>query len=647
VISNPNNFKLGYLFLALFLEFILRLYTSTAKIKILNCLKKNLKNYMNIKTERQLNKAKKLAKKGEYKKASEILSKIIKILPENKEVRKALHQLNSNSKLRPSRNELDQMMAMFSSNQIDSAIISVENLISKYPDDAFLCNFRGACYSEIDSSDIAIHCFESAITLKPDYAEAHFNLGVLYHKLKEFNKAKKSYKNAIKFNNSYSTALNNLGLIQMEQLDTDSAIENFEWAIAFSPEYSEAHNNLGVAYQEIGNFDKAKSQFEKAVELDSNYLQAFHNLGVLCEMLNYTDIALYSYEQVVKIDPEFTEGYRNISKLKKFKANDPQISIIKDLYFRLNQDISDKAKLCFTLAKIYEDLGNKAKFFEFLNKGNNLRKQEINYSIDDSCEFQAKIKKLFAMPIPKIEILPIKPIRKKPIFIVGMPRSGTSLVEQIIASHSDVFGAGELNYLKETVSHSIENFINDGEYSLNQKDIEFIRENYLEAINQIKTSKVVITDKMPANFRLIGFILLAIPEAKIIHVKRDAIATCWSNYRHYFSSGNGFSFNQNDLVKFFELYSEIMSFWNELYPDQIYDLCYEELTSSQEKETKKLLKYCELDWDENCLNFHKNKRIVKTASAAQVRKKMYQGSSEEWKQFEPQIKTLIDGLKSY
>jgi hypothetical protein len=153
---------------------------------------------------------------------------------------------------------------------------------------------------------------------------------------------------------------------------------------------------------------------------------------------------------------------------------------------------------------------------------------------------------------------------------------------------------------------------------------------------------------MPLNFRWIGFILTAFPEAKIVHLKRDAMAICWSNYKHYFSSkGNGWAYNIHDLVGFYELYIDLMAFWHQLFPDKIYDICYEDLTTNQEEETRKLLEYCELDWDENCLNFHTNKRALKTASKFQVRQKMYQGSSEAWKKHEAYLQPLIKAFSSY
>ena len=153
---------------------------------------------------------------------------------------------------------------------------------------------------------------------------------------------------------------------------------------------------------------------------------------------------------------------------------------------------------------------------------------------------------------------------------------------------------------------------------------------------------------MHMNFRFIGFILSAFPEAKIVHLKRDARATCWSNYQYFFTNEeNSYAFNLDDLAGFYGLYTDLMDFWHQTFPDKIYDLCYEDLTTNQEEETRKLLEYCELDWDENCLNFHTSKRAVKTASALQVTQKMYQGSSEAWKKHEEYLQPLIKALSSY
>ena len=185
-------------------------------------------------------------------------------------------------------------------------------------------------------------------------------------------------------------------------------------------------------------------------------------------------------------------------------------------------------------------------------------------------------------------------------------------------------------------------------YSLPEEAFISIRQQYLDELSRFEVPENVITDKLPLNFQYIGFILSAFPEAKIVHLKRDARATCWSNYQCFHTNNqNIFSYNLDDLAGFYGLYVELMDFWHQLYPGKIYDICYEDLTTNQEEETRKLLQYCELDWDENCLNFHTNKRAVKTASSLQVREKMYQGSSEAWKKHESYLQPLIKALSSY
>ena len=205
-----------------------------------------------------------------------------------------------------------------------------------------------------------------------------------------------------------------------------------------------------------------------------------------------------------------------------------------------------------------------------------------------------------------------------------------------------------MNTLADLIEPILNNHLAKDKYKLSEKTFLSVRQQYLEALSRFNVPENVITDKMPLNCQYIGFILSAFPEAKIVHLKRDARATCWSIYKHYFSSaGNGWAYNLDDLAEFYGLYLEQMNFWHQLYPGKIYDICYEDLTTHQEEETQKLLQYCELDWDENCLNFHTSKRVVKTASALQVRQKMYQGSSEAWKKHEEYLQPLIKALSSY
>ncbi len=599
---------------------------------------------MSIKNDRLLSKAKKLVKKGEIKEARKIYLNILEYSSSNKEAKIGLKSIENEDEAQLSQEQLDYVIQLYSSGQMDKALLSIKELIQDFPNIPLLHNISGACNSALGEIDSAIISFNKAIELKPDYDEAYFNLGVAFHQTGKLGEALNSYERAISIKHAYPTAHNNLGLIALSQGQLDNALKSFEWAVAYGPEYAEAHNSLGAALQELKQFEKAKASFKKAVALNPQYAQGLHNLAILCEIINLQDEASEYYEKALAVEPNYAEAYRNQSRTKKYKKNDPQIKQMQSIYSNDNLSISDKVHINFALAKVNEDLGNQKDFFKHLDEGSRLRKKQLNYNINETEEFHSSLIRLFSEDQPKIKQLSLGPLDIRPIFIVGMPRSGTSLVEQIISSHHSVHGAGELNNFKNVVTPALKNYIGNLTNTINEDDLLSIRKNYIKSLMDLNVSENIITDKMPVNFRMIGLILTAIPEAKIIHLTRNPKATCWSNYKHYFANENGFTFDQEDLARFFILYQELMGFWHKSFPNKIHDISYERLTTHQEDETQKLLKYCELDWDNNCLNFHKNTRAVHTASASQVRQKMYQGSSDAWKKYEKFLQPLIMGL---
>ena len=313
---------------------------------------------------------------------------------------------------------------------------------------------------------------------------------------------------------------------------------------------------------------------------------------------------------------------------------------------RTDLSLLDRIGFNFALSHVYENLENHDEQFKFLNEANSLRKEELNYTIKRDKKYFSTIKASFNSPHASIKKSSYSPTIKKLIFIVGMPRSGTSLVHQIIDSHNEAYGAGELNILNKFIGAFLKEHNNEGKNFLSEEDVLSIREHFLDSLSRLNITENIIVDKMPLNFRYIGFILAAFPEAKIVHMNRDPMATCWSIYKYYFN-GNSYSFDQDDLAQYFQMYKDLMVFWGQLFPNKIYDICYEDLTADQEAETRKLLEYCELEWDESCLNFHTNKKAVKTTSAMQVRQKIYQGSSEVWKKYEAFLQPLIKGLNYY
>ena len=227
-----------------------------------------------------------------------------------------------------------------------------------------------------------------------------------------------------------------------------------------------------------------------------------------------------------------------------------------------------------------------------------------------------------------------------------MPRSGTTLVEQILASHSQIYGAGEREVLNRIVIPTLGNINKDHFSKLTRDIIRDIRNRYLDELDSLGDDEPRITDKMPQNFRWTGFILTAMPEAKVINLQRDPVATCWSVFKHYFSNkGIGYAYDLVDVAGYYKLYINLMDFWRGRFPNQLYDLNYEALTENQEEETRKLLKYCGLGWENQCLEFHKTKRSVKTSSSVQVRQAMYKGSSGAWRKYETHLQPMLQVLE--
>ena len=286
-------------------------------------------------------------------------------------------------------------------------------------------------------------------------------------------------------------------------------------------------------------------------------------------------------------------------------------------------------------------MGKIEKAFDCLDKCNLLKKENSNFSMNEQENIFNKIKNFFFdMDNKNLEFN--DKIKSIPIFIVGMPRSGTTLVEQIISSHSQVTGAGELGFVRRFGAG-----IATGTTEVNNQSLLDFRHNYLNKLRNVSNENLIITDKMPQNFRYIALLCAAFPEAKIVHVQRNAEATCWSNFKHYFASkGLGYSYDLADTVRYYGLYKELMHFWSQSYSDRIYLMDYDKLTEDQEPETRRLVDYLELNWEEACLAPQNNKRAVKTVSQQEVRQEVYKGSSQAWRKYAPFLDGVFDELET-
>ena len=522
----------------------------------------------------------------------------------------------------------------------EEALDSLREAVRLAPDSAVAHYNLAGTLQVLEKLGEAVECYQRAIDLKPDYAEAHFFLGRILQDQGALEQADRSYKYAVETRPTYAEAHYNRGIVLEDLGRPEEAVVAFEAAIRAKPLYVEAFNNLGSTLHSLGRLSEAEHWFDTAVTTDPNSAEAWANLGLLRVELGSLDQARAHYERALSIRPSSAELHRQLSTLKKFESDDAQHDALKALYQDQSISMQERCHVNFAMAKAAEDLGHYQQAFQHYREGNELRGRILNYKFDNDAQFFAQIKHAYSA-MSDIEFSMTNGRKSPtPIFVLGMPRSGTSLVEQIIAAHSNVAGGGELPFVR-ALGIDIAAGYSEAIYA----DMIRFREHYLAALSDKSCGETFITDKMPDNFFFIGLICRALPEAKIVHVKRDPYAVCWANFKQYFQQeGLGYSYSLEDTVEYYKQYAQLMSFWRRTLDDRIYDVDYELLTADPETEIRKLILAIGIDWQDACLSPELNDRRVTTASATQVRQKIYQGSSSHWRQYKPYLDGAFDKL---
>ena len=474
----------------------------------------------------------------------------------------------------------------------------------------------------------------------PNFQAVYNLLGLCLQSQKKFLEAIKYYKIAIQNNPNFFVAINNLGLTYHNMYDLKNAQHYYERAIEINPKFTHPISNLGNIKKELNNYEEAIKCYKLALSIDNKLYIVLHNLGMAYQALGKFEESKKYFETVLKNNPKFTRADRSLSMSLKYDINNPHLKSMENKIKDQSLNNFQKIELYFGLGKAYEDIKNYKKSFENYKLGNKIKRDTIKYQINDDVKLFENIKNSFSnINFQNLENVGNK--SNKMIFILGMPRSGTTLVEQIIANHKNVYGAGELRDLTQIIK---ENFLVNDKIKFpekfNIKDQNFFSNmgtKYLENLDRYNTNKNYITDKAPLNFKWIGLIKLILPKSKIIHCTRDPKDICLSLFKNIFEGQLNFSYNLEEVGKFHKLYQNLMEFWKQLFPDFIYDISYEKLVKNQELESRKLLDFCNLDWDKNCLTFYKNKRGIVTASFAQARKPIYKNSVKSWQNYKNEL----------
>lgn len=414
--------------------------------------------------------------------------------------------------------------------------------------------------------------------------------------------------------------------------DLHRAQAAFEATLNFDPNNSNAQNNLGSVLEKQGRQENAKAAYEKAVEMDPGNVEAINNIASMMIAAGDLDVAKEKLETAIKIRQDYIEAHHNLSGLKTY--TDEDIKTLKGLDPSRLPPIN-QARWAFILGKAYADVGDHNKAFDHYERGNKLMRGLIKFDGDEAAKFhQSLIDEFKTDDCASLEGAIDDPT---PIFIVGMPRSGSTLTEQILASHTDVYAAGELLTLSNLIKEKCPSFPND----LSDDQLKDIGNAYLTELKKHVPDAKRIIDKMPGNYAFIGLISKILPGAKIIHTRRNPMDCCVSIFTRLFLEPVHYAYDLKELGNYYNNYQDLMDHWRDTLPqDMMTEVQYEEIVGDLENQAKDLIKFVGLDWQDAVLDFHKQKGNVTTASAAQVRKPIYKTSVERWRVYEDKLVEL-------
>jgi tetratricopeptide (TPR) repeat protein len=575
-------------------------------------------------------------------------------------------------------------IAYFDIGDYDTAIACYETAIAARPRFAEAISNRGNALRQLRRYTEAETEYRRALAINPTYAEAYNNMGSVLRDLERPAEAEQAYKRALSLRPNYLEALNNLilahkdlkqyeeglavarealklnpqngdayayiGAIHVDQKRIEAAFEALQKSLVIAPNKPETLNMLGRAYFEAEQPAKAIDAYKRAIALKPDFADPYNNMGnALKEIGNFAE-ARKAFETCLALSPESLGTYVNLVDTYKFTSSeDRHLKSIETALARSDLTEERRMQLSFAAAKAYDDLKRFDEGFPLLLTGNALKRKTVEYDEKTVLAYFDRIRNVLTADV----------LRSKsgggnasatPIFVLGMPRSGTTLVEQILASHPRVKGGGELKDMSDTVN-SVRS--KDGttvpfpEFLpvANAAEIARIGEAYITKLTRRAPGAERITDKMPSNFYFLGLIHLALPGAKIIHSNRSPVDTCVSCFSKLFAGEQSQTYDLGELGRYYRAYHGLMAHWREVLPAGAFlDVQYEDVVADTEGQARRMLDYCGLEWDRQVLDFHRTERSVKTASSSQVRQPIYGSSVARWRNYEKFLGPLLQEL---
>jgi len=557
------------------------------------------------------------------------------------------------------------------------------------PNAVYLSNLAAAYLAVGLLDETAAHCRE-ALRLRPNFPDAHSNLGLALLGLGRLDEAAEAFRTTLRLNPDHLNARCHLAAILQRQGNlpeaiallreavrqapghaqtrnalggmllalgqAESAEPHLREAVRLRPEFAEAHSNLGLALRELNRIDEALHCFRESLRLNPGYAGAHNNLAYTLQAQGKTDEACAEFRQARRIDPNNTRALLGLSGLAAaghYRFSDEEVRLLQALAARDDLPFDERGRLHFALARLRETAGAYDDAFVCYRRGNDLLKESLRRrgAVYDPAAQRRQVDRLIAAFTPAWfeRVRPFGSDSELPVFVVGMMRSGTSLAEQILASHPRVHGAGELRDVGRTVSSLPQRLGATEDYPeciqrLDQGTAPALAEGHLQRLRQLGGEAARVVDKMPFNFLHLGLIAALFPRARVVHCRRDPLDTCLSCYFQNFVEPQAFTPDLAHLGHYYREYERLMAHWARVLPLPVFELRYEELTADQEAVSRRLLDFCGLDWDERCLRFNETQRTVLTPSALQVRRPLYRTSVGRWKRYERHLKPLLDAL---